>query len=1304
MDIRKFFSPPNKDKTKDKESQAKQSAVKNVPKQSPNTDDKAHGNDIIHSKSPSNKVDRKTSKVEKPTKSSGENKNKDLKKSNNTNKKTNSAVAKRQKAKNHISSDDDEDDGFIVNELSSDESEDGGVKPLLDDDKIWSKKKSDKPAKVEDVNSNKIKPDDIFTVGDSDSDDVPVRQTSVAKKRKTRKTVTTDEDEDVPQRRTKKKKGKSAKKSKNQLRIDSDSDEDTPKEVKRGRKKKEYVSDPEDENRPTIRAAFSKVKSKPSENISIKHQTPENKSSPVKKKVDLTDFFGSTPVHRVEREAPKGSSVKRKAESSPVIDDFDDEMHDDDEFMRTLELLDSSNPSKKMKLSENKVDDHVDNKPSIVICNDEKKNTNNHKSDTPKKDTPKKDTPKKDTSKKDTPNEDTPKKDTPKKDTPKKDLSKTSLASKLAIKVKEESNQNKASQKDSQKSSQKDSSSPRDKADLKSNNISRTKDTYKTPTKPISVKKDTEKKSSPLEGGSISPSMPTSGKSSPNLLDEDIIADTPTTQKKGAGYRSYLNREPPKALGSKEIPQGGENCMEGLTFVITGVLESMEREEAKCLIERYGGKVTGNVSKKTSYMIAGRDSGVSKISKAEQFGTKQLDEDALLDLVRTLPAKRSKYEVTVDTTPKRDQKKASNSSIASKSSKDEHSTSSKAPQPSTSEVKSNSSPNQKTTKTTELSQKASTGQTLQNAESPKSDACESLLWVDKYKPTSLKQIIGQQGDKSNAKKLMHWLQNWHKNRTLGKKPAFNRFNDDGSGHKAALLSGPPGVGKTTTVQLVCKEAGFKFVELNASDTRSKKSLETEVAELLSNHTIKGCFSGTDKDVAGFDGRSHCLVMDEVDGMAGNEDRGGMAELITLVKSSKIPIITMCNDRNHQKIRSLANHCFDLRFQRPRVEQIKAAMMSLAFKEGIKIAPPALNELILAANQDMRQVIHNLSMWSADSKILTYDSVKVDAAKAKKDTKMGPFDACRKVFVGGEETSKMTINDKSDLFFYDYSFHPLFVHENYIGVTPFAAQGDRKQHLRCLSKAADSIAEGDLVDRKIRSEQAWSLLPLQAIYSSVIPGEMMRGSMGHMVNFPAWLGKNSSRNKTDRILQELRTHMSQHVSGNKQALMMDYLSTMRHTLTQPLIQRQTDGVPDVINFMDTYAINRDDFDNILDITSWPHLKDPMAQVETKTKSAFTRTYNKEGHLTPYAPVIGAKKKKGGGGGSEEGFEMDGDGQTQHDSDNGSDDNMEADAMIKAKKPANKAKPKAAAKTKDTGKAKSKAPAKSTAKGKGKGKKL
>lgn len=58
---------------------------------------------------------------------------------------------------------------------------------------------------------------------------------------------------------------------------------------------------------------------------------------------------------------------------------------------------------------------------------------------------------------------------------------------------------------------------------------------------------------------------------------------------------------------------------------------------------------------------------------------------------------------------------------------------------------------------------------------------------------------------------------------------------------------------------------------------------------------------------------HLLIMDEVDGMGGNADRGGIAELIQFIRKTQIPIICICNDRNNQKIRNLANYCFDLRF-------------------------------------------------------------------------------------------------------------------------------------------------------------------------------------------------------------------------------------------------------------------------------------------------------------------------------------------------------------------------------------------------------
>uniref|UniRef100_A0A3B3WUV9 Replication factor C subunit 1 n=1 Tax=Poecilia mexicana TaxID=48701 RepID=A0A3B3WUV9_9TELE len=745
-------------------------------------------------------------------------------------------------------------------------------------------------------------------------------------------------------------------------------------------------------------------------------------------------------------------------------------------------------------------------------------------------------------------------------------------------------------------------------------------------------------------------------------------------------FRNYLNRDGPRALGSKEIPEGAENCLEGCVFVLTGVLESMERDDAKALIERHGGKVTGNVSKKTNYLVQGRDSGASKLDKAESLGTTILDEDGLLELIRTKPGKKSKYEIAAEaeckasntrTPPSRTSKVTPKAQKISPSKG--NSRSPKTPSPSkTGQAHRASGSRTPTgrgsgqTARRELglaSSSSSSSAPGPSPPSPQGDAA-GLLWVDKYRPRSLKAVIGQQGEQSCANKLLRWLQNWHRHHSGGAdKPAASRFGkfgggkDDGSGYKAALLSGPPGVGKTTTAALVCEELGFSYVEMNASCTRSKNSLKEVVAESLNNTSIENFYRGTSQTVSS----RHVLIMDEVDGMAGNEDRGGIQEMIGLIKNSKIPIICMCNDRNHQKIRSLANYCFDLRFQRPRVEQIKGAMMSLAYKEGIKIPPPALNEIILASNQDVRQVIHNLSMWSAKDKVMTYDRCKSDAASARKDTKLGPFDVCRKVFASGEETAHMSLIDKSDLFFHDYSLAPLFVQENYLHVRPAAARGDMKSHLVLLSKTADSIADGDLVDRRIRSSQNWSLLPTQAIFASVLPGELMRGYMSQFPVFPSWLGKNSSTNKHSRIVQELTSHMSLKTLSSRQAVNLDYMHYLRHALLHPLQRHGTEGAAQAVQLLDDYQLLKEDVDSIMEISVWGGQPDPYSKLDPKVKAAFTRAYNKEVHLTPYSLQTVKKGRRGGGG-----ADLDGGDEGPDDQESGDEaEGLKADAMIKVR---------------------------------------
>ena len=117
----------------------------------------------------------------------------------------------------------------------------------------------------------------------------------------------------------------------------------------------------------------------------------------------------------------------------------------------------------------------------------------------------------------------------------------------------------------------------------------------------------------------------------------------------------------------------------------------------------------------------------------------------------------------------------------------------------------------------DLTEKESINQTKKVSEAslpPKSESLaeSSLMWVDKYKPKTIKQIIGQQGASSNVQKLLNWLRKWNFNHRTAEgkakpKPKVTPWgggDPTGASFKAALLSGPPGVGKTTTATLVCQ--------------------------------------------------------------------------------------------------------------------------------------------------------------------------------------------------------------------------------------------------------------------------------------------------------------------------------------------------------------------------------------------------------------------------------------------------------------------------------------------------------------------
>jgi replication factor C large subunit len=306
-----------------------------------------------------------------------------------------------------------------------------------------------------------------------------------------------------------------------------------------------------------------------------------------------------------------------------------------------------------------------------------------------------------------------------------------------------------------------------------------------------------------------------------------------------------------------------------------------------------------------------------------------------------------------------------------------------------------------------------------------------LLWVEKYRPKKIEDVVGNEEAKAV---FIEWLKNKRHNK------------------KAVLLYGPPGVGKTAVVNAAAKEFGFTIIEMNASDTRSEKAINA-VAKPATSYIALDNFSGTVKK------SGNILFLDEVDGIAGNEDRGGVGAIIKIVEKSLVPVIMAANDPEINKLRPLKKVCLLVRFQQVRIPLIIALLQKICLLEHVKAEFEALERIAQNSRGDMRSAINDLQSLSEQNHTLTLQDTVMLSSRTK-DISMD--ETLRQLF------SAKSVNEASRLLIYssvDYDDLLLSVSDNL---------PKRYSNPDELAAAYDFVSKADVFRGRIGTEN-WHLL-------------------------------------------------------------------------------------------------------------------------------------------------------------------------------------------------------------------------------------
>ena len=298
-----------------------------------------------------------------------------------------------------------------------------------------------------------------------------------------------------------------------------------------------------------------------------------------------------------------------------------------------------------------------------------------------------------------------------------------------------------------------------------------------------------------------------------------------------------------------------------------------------------------------------------------------------------------------------------------------------------------------------------------------------MLWTDKYRPKSFDDVVGNVKQK---KIIQDWVEKW-------------KNNDP---QPPLLLIGPAGTGKTTIAHIIAEEFS-EYIELNASDKRSHDLLMSTIGESANTYSL-------------FGNNRKLIIMDEVDGIHGTNDRGGTKALNKIIKESKQPIVMMANDFYSNKLTTIKKNALVVKMDKIKSPSINKYLRDVVLKnEGIEADPEVLKKLAKRSSGDLRSSINTLQALVENGGELTEESLE---STSQKDNTSTIFDTVTRVL-----KSKNPEHVKRSMF--ENTEDPTLVMEYIAENIPREYESNKE-----VKKAYEMISQADLYFGRTRSSQ------------------------------------------------------------------------------------------------------------------------------------------------------------------------------------------------------------------------------------------